>query len=68
MVDVLTPSLTGVEQGKVAILVQFIKSEPAKELSVVKLRKQDTLIPRGQSVIVPCRAALGPASKLPVLF
>lgn len=68
MVDVLTSSLTGVEQGKVAILVQFIKSEPAKELSVVKLRKQDTLIPRGQSVIVPCRAALGLASKLTVLF
>ena len=33
-------------------LVQFITSEPAKELTTVKLRKQDIVIPRGQSVIV----------------
>ena len=49
-------------------LVQFITSEPAKELATVKSRKQDTVIPRGQSVIVLCRAAIGPVGKLPVLF
>lgn len=43
--DVLTSSLTGVEQGKVEALVQFIPSEPAKELATVKSRKQDTVIP-----------------------
>ena len=45
-------------------LVQFITSEPAKELGTVKSRRQDTVIPRGQSVI----AAVGPVSKIPVLF
>ena len=30
--------------------------------------KQDIVIPRGQSVIVLCRAAVGPVSKIPVLF
>lgn len=49
-------------------LVQLIKSEPAKVLSIAKSRKQDTVTPRGQSVIVPSRDALGPASKLPVFF
>ena len=48
--------------------VQFIASGPAKELATVKSRKQDIVIPRGQSVIVSCRAAVGPVSKIPVLF
>ena len=39
--DVLTSSLTGFEQRKVEALVQFITSEPAKELAAVKSRKQD---------------------------
>ena len=43
-------------------------SEPAKELATVKSRKQDIVIPRGQLVIVSCRAAVGPVSKIPVLF
>ena len=68
LVDVLTSSLTGVERRKVEALVQFITSEPAKELATVKSRKQDIVIPRGQSVIVSCRAAVGPVSKIPVLF
>ncbi|KAL9967536.1 hypothetical protein ACROYT_G025783 [Oculina patagonica] len=68
MVDVLSSSLTAVEQDKVETLVQLIKSEPAKELSTVKSRKQDTVIPRGQSVIVSCRAEVGPVRKIPVLF
>ena len=68
MVDVLSSSFNGVEREKVEALVQLIKSEPAKELSTVKTRKQDTVIPRGQSVIVSCRAAVGPVSKIPVLF
>ena len=37
-------------------------------MATVKARKQDTVIPRGQSVIVSCRAAVGPVSKIPVLF
>ena len=49
-------------------LVQFITSEPAKELATVKSRKQDIVTPRGQSVIVSCRATVGPVSKIPVLF
>ena len=49
-------------------LVQFITSEPAKELTTVKSRKQDIVIPRGQSVIVSFRAAVGPVNKILVLF
>ena len=64
----LTSSLTGVEGGKVEALVELIISEPGKELVTVKSRKQDTVIPRGQWVIVSCRAAVGPVSKIPVLF
>ena len=66
--NVLTSSLTGADQEKVKALVQLIKSEPVKELATVKSRKQDTVIPRGQSVIVSCRAAVGPVSRIPVLF
>jgi len=44
-VDVLTSSLTGVEGGKVEAFIQFIISEPAKELATVKSRKQDAVIP-----------------------
>ena len=36
--------------------------------SRIKSRKQVTLIPKGQSVIVSCRAAIGPVGKVPVLF
>jgi len=68
LVDVLTSSLTGVKRGKVETLVQFITSEPAKGLATVKSRKQDTVIPQGQSVTVSCRAAVGPVSKILVLF
>ena len=49
-------------------LVQFITSEPAKELTTVKSRKQDIVIPRGQLVIVSFRAAVGPVNKILVLF
>ena len=68
LVDVLTSSLTGVGRGKVEVLVQFITSEPVKELATVKSRKEDIVIPRGQSIIVPCRATVGSVSKIPVLF
>ena len=68
LADVLTSSPTGVERRKVEALVQFITSEPAKELAIVKSRKQDIVIPRRQSDIVSCRAAVGPVSKIPVLF
>jgi len=37
-------------------------------LATEKSRKQDTVIPQGQSVIVSCRAAVGPVGKIPVLF
>lgn len=58
----------GADQEKVEALVQLIKSEPVRELATVKSRKQDTVIPMGQSVVVSCRAAVGPVSKIPVLF
>ena len=64
--DVLT--LTGDGPGKVEVLVQFITSQPVNELATVKSRRQDIVIPRGQSVIVSCRAAVGPVTKIPVLF
>ena len=64
--DVLT--LTGDGRGKVEVLVQFITSEPVNELATVKSRRQDIVIPRGQSVIVSCRAAVGSVTKIPVLF
>ena len=67
LMNVLTSSLTGADQEKVEALVQLIKSEPVKELVTVKSRKQDTVIPKGQSV-VSCRAAVGPVSTIPVLF
>ena len=66
--DVLSSKLTGDGRGKVEVLVQFITSEPVKELATVKSKKQDTLIPRGQSVMVSCRAALGPVRKIPLFF
>ena len=68
VVDALSSSLTGVEREKVDALVDFIKTESAQELCSIKSRKQDTLIPKGQSVIVSCRAATGPVGKVPVLF
>ena len=68
VVDALSSSLTGVEKEKVEALVNLIKTESAKELCSIKSRKQDTLIPKGQSVIVSCRAAIGPVGKIPVLF
>ena len=40
------------------VLVQFKPSEPVKELAPEKARKQDIVIPRGESVIVSCRAAV----------
>ena len=68
LVDMLTSSLTGSERRKVEALVQFMTSEPATEVAPVKPREQDIVIPRGQSVIVSCRAAVDPVSKIPVLF
>ena len=66
--DVLT--LTGDGQGKVEVLVQFITSQPVNELATVnsKSRRQDIVISRGRSVIVSCRAAVGPVTKILVLF
>ena len=66
--DVLT--LTGDGQGKVEILVQFITCPLVNELATVnsKSRRPDIVIPRGQSVIVSCRATAGPVTKIPVLF
>ena len=68
VVDALSSSLTGVEKEKVEALVNLIETESAQELCSIKSRKQDTLIPKGQSVIVSCRAAIGPVGKVPVLF
>ena len=61
---VRTSSLTGVGPGKVEVLVQFITSEPVKEAVTVKSRKQDIVIPRGQSVIVSCLACVASVSVL----
>ena len=68
VVDALSSSLTGVEKEKVEALVNVIRTEFAQELCSIKSRKQDALIPKGQSVIVSCRAAIGPVGKVPVLF
>ena len=63
LVYVLTSSLSGVERGKMEALVQFITSEPGKELATVKSKnKSKTVIPRGQLVIVSCRTAVGPVT------
>ena len=66
--DALSSSLTRVENEKVEALVNLIKTESAQELCSIKSRKQEKLIPKGQSVIVSCRAAIGPVGKVPVLF
>ena len=68
VVDALSSSLTCVENEKVEALVNLIKTESAQELCSIKSRKQEKLIPKGQSVIVSCRAAIGPVGKVPVLF
>ena len=68
VVDALSSSLTGVEKEKVEALVDLIKTESAEDWCSIKFRKQDTLIPQGQSVLVSCRAAIGPVGKIPVLF
>ena len=68
VVDALSSSLTGVEKEKVEALVNLIKTGSAKVLCSIKSRKQDTLISKGQSVIVSCRTAIGPVGKIPVLF
>ena len=49
-------------------LVNFIKTETTTELSRVKSRKQNTVIPQGQSVLVSCCAAVGPVGRIPALF
>ena len=50
----------------------FVESKRVPPLSsnavIVKSRKRDIVIPRGQSVIVSCRAAIGSDSKIPILF
>ena len=66
--DALSSSLTCVENEKVEALVNLIKTESAQELCSIKSRKQEKLIPKGQSVIVSCRAAIGPVGNVPVLF
>ena len=68
MVDLLKSSLADVERGKVEALVQLIKTENSTMLSTVKSRKQDTVIPQSHSVVVSCRATVGPVGKIPVLF
>ena len=52
LVDVLTSSLTVADRKRVEAVVQLIKSEPVEELAAVKSKKQDTVIPRGQSIVV----------------
>ena len=47
---------------------KYHTSELVKELATVKSRKQDIVIPRGRSIIVSCRATVGPVTKIPVLF
>ena len=68
VVDALSSSLTGVEKEKVEALVDLIKTASAEHWCSIKSRKQDTLIPQEQSVLVSCRAAIGPVGKIPVLF
>ena len=68
VVDLLNSSLPDVERGKVEALVQLIKTENSTMLSTVKSRKQDTVIPQGQTVVVSCRATLGPIGKISVLY
>ena len=63
VVDALSSSLTRVENEKVAALVNLIKTESVQELCSIKARKQEKLIPKGQSVIVSCRAAIGPVAR-----
>ena len=68
VVNALSSSLTGVGKEKVEALVNLIKAESTEELCTIKSRKQDMLIPQGHSVLVSCRAAIGPVGKVPVLF
>ena len=51
IVDILTSSLASANRDQVEALVQLIKTETPSELSPVRTRKQDTIIPRGQSAV-----------------
>ena len=44
--------------------MKYHTSELVKELATVKSRKQDIVIPRGRSIIVSCRATVGPVTKI----
>ena len=68
VVDMLNSSLLKIKRKKVKALVWLIKTKHLTTQSAVKSRKQDTVIPQGQSVVISCRATVGPIGKIPVLF
>ena len=66
MRNVLAQVLLVLKKERVEALVNLIKTKSAEQLYTDKSRKQDTLIPQGQAVLVSCRAAIGPVGKVPV--
>ena len=54
---------------KVQALIDLISANEPDDLCQVKCRKTDILIPKNQSIDVPCRANTGPINRtVPVLF
>ena len=54
---------------KVQALIDLISVNESDDLCQVKCRKTDILIPKNQSIDVPCRANTGPINRtVPVLF
>lgn len=54
---------------KIKRLVEFIEAVPTTGTSTVKTKKRESLIPRGQSAVISCRASIGPVQvDTPALF
>ena len=54
---------------KVQVLIDLISANDPDDLCQAKCRKTDILIPKNQSIYVPCRANTGPINRtVPVLF
>ena len=68
-VNAMKRSLGSCKGEKVQVLIDLISANDPDDLCQVKCRKTDILIPKNQSIDVPCRANTGPINRtVPVLF
>ena len=68
-VNAMKRSFGSCKGEKVQALIDLISANEPDDLCQVKCRKTDILIPKNQSIDVPCRANTGPINRtVPVLF